>query len=81
MRSALSALMMLLGAAGCGTGERPFRMVQFCLAGPQEIDTLKTVVRSVAASNKLIFHDRSAETVAELASLADRMSRPAELSR
>lgn len=71
MRTALAAIILLLGAASCGGGERPFRMVQFCLAGTHELDELKTIVRSVAASNGLTFHDRSAEAEAELEALAE----------
>jgi hypothetical protein len=46
-------------------------MVQFCLAGTHEIAELKTMVRSIAVSNALTFHDRSAEAEAELVSIAD----------
>jgi hypothetical protein len=47
-------------------------MVQFCLAGTHEIDELKAIVRSIAATRGMTFHDRSAEAEAELASIAKR---------
>ena len=70
MRAALIAVVALLGASACGTGERPFRMVQFCLAGPGEIDAMKGILRGVASANKLRFYDRSKDTEAELDSIA-----------
>lgn len=70
MRMALVAILLLLGVASCESGERPFRMVQLCLADTHELDELKTIVRSVAASNGLTFHDRSADAEAELEGLA-----------
>ena len=71
MSARLAAAALLLGAASCGKGERPFRMVQFCLAGPQEIGTLKTTLRNVAEANKLPFYDNSEETEADLKSIAE----------
>lgn len=47
------------------------RMVQFCLAGPHEIDEMKAVLRSVADSHGLTFLDRSAETEAEAEAIAE----------
>lgn len=70
MRTALPASLLLLAVGSCGSAERPFRMVQFCLADTNEIDELKTIVRSVAASNALTFHDRGVEAEAELISAA-----------
>jgi hypothetical protein len=72
MRATLLSIVLLFGAASCGTGERPFRMVQFCLSGTHEIDELKTVVRSIAASNGLMFQDRSADAERELTAIAER---------
>src|SRR5687768_15401712 len=74
MRTTLATILLLLGVASCGTGERPFRMVQFCLAGTHEISELKTAVRSIAANNALDFYDRSAEAEAEAVSLAKSRS-------
>jgi hypothetical protein len=71
MRVALIAAVLIFGVTACGTGERPFRMVQFCLAGPQEIDAMKGVLRSVASANALPFYDRSADTEAEAESIAE----------
>jgi len=71
MRFELALLVPLLVVASCGTGERPFRMVQFCLADVSEIETLKTVLKDVASANKLPFYDRSKETEAEAESIAE----------
>ena len=71
MRFRLAFLVALFGAASCGTGERPFRMVQFCLADVDEIKTLKAVLQDVASANKLPFYDRSKETEAEAESTAE----------
>jgi hypothetical protein len=70
MRTALAAILLLIGVASCESGERPFRMVQFCLGGTEQIDELKTVARSIAAANSLDFYDRSAEAEAEAFSIA-----------
>ena len=71
MRTALIAAVAFFGATACGTGEGPFRMIQFCLAGPQEIGAMKGVLRSVASANGLPLYDRSAETETELESIAE----------
>jgi len=65
-----AAFATLLGVAACGTGERPFRMVQLCLANTGEIATMKAVLREVAESNKLPFEDNSEGTEADLNSIA-----------
>jgi len=65
-----AAFATLLGVAACGTGERPFRMVQLCLANTGEIATMKAVVREVAESNKLPFEGNSEGTEADLNSVA-----------
>lgn len=71
MRIRLAAFAALLGVGGCGTGERPFRMVQLCLVNTGEIGTMKAVLRQVAATNKLPFYDNSKETEADLNSIAE----------
>lgn len=71
MGKRLAALAVIVGVAGCGTGERPFRMVQFCLADTGEIGTMNAVLRGVAAANKLPFYDNSKETEADLSSIAE----------
>lgn len=71
MRPIVAIAIMLLGTSACGTGERPFRMVQFCLANASEIEPMKDVLRGIASSNKLPFYDRSTETEAELKSIAE----------
>jgi len=62
----MAALVALAGLSACGTGERPFRMVQFCLADPDEINVMKNVLRTVASANRLSFYDGSAEAEANL---------------
>ena len=71
MRSRLAALAFILGVTACGTGERPFRMVQFCLANTSEIEAMNAVLREVAAANKLPFYDNSKGTEADLNSIAE----------
>ena len=71
MKALLAAVVLFLGATACGRGERPFRMVQFCLANPEDIEAMKAVLRGVASANKLPFYDRSRETEAEAESLAE----------
>jgi len=71
MRWSLAVLGVILGVAGCGTGERPFRMVQFCLADVGEIETMNSVLREVAAANKLPFFDNGKTTEAALNSAAE----------
>lgn len=51
-------------------GERPFRMVQFCLANTGEIGPMKAALREVAAANKLPFYDNSIATEADLNAVA-----------
>lgn len=46
-------------------------MVQLCLANPAEIDALKTVIRSVAETNRLPYYDNSKQTEAALTSIAE----------
>ncbi|RYE61524.1 MAG: hypothetical protein EOO82_01685, partial [Oxalobacteraceae bacterium] len=71
MRWSLPVLTVILGATGCGTGEGPFRMVQFCLVDTGEIKAMNSVLRGVAAVNKLPFFDNSKATEAELNSAAE----------
>ena len=62
---------LVLAVAACGTGQRPFRMVQFCLANAGEIEPMKAMLREVAAANKLPFFDNSKQTEADLNSIAE----------
>lgn len=72
MRMTVAAFVLLLSVGACGTGERPFRMVQFCLANSGEIDAMKSVLQNVAATNKLPFYDNSKQTETDLTSIAER---------
>lgn len=75
MRLRLAALAALLAVGACGTGERPFRMVQFCLASTSEIEPMKAVLRGIAVTNKLPFYDNSKNTEANLtATVKDQKS-------
>jgi hypothetical protein len=60
----------LMGLAGCAEGKRPFRMVQFCLAGPEEIPAFTSFMNEIAQDNRMEFTDRSSQTHNELRSLA-----------
>jgi hypothetical protein len=53
----------------CSPGKRPFRMVQFCLAGPQEIGSFTSFMDSIAQDYQMEFTDRSAATEAELTAI------------
>src|SRR4051812_43163399 len=66
----LPALVALLSVTACENGQRPFRMVQFCLASTAEIEPMKALLREVAATQKLPFFDRSKDTEAELNAIA-----------
>ena len=46
-------LVITLGVAASEAGERPFRMVQFCLANTGQVKTMNAMLREVAAANKL----------------------------
>ncbi len=72
MKLAFLVLTAVVGVAACGTGERPFRMVQFCLAKSDDIGAMKTVLREVAARNGLHFFDNSNRTEADLTAMAER---------
>jgi hypothetical protein len=70
MKWRLAVLGTLVGISACGMGERPFRMVQFCLANTGEIGPMKAALREVAAANKLPFYDNSIATEADLNAVA-----------
>ena len=56
--------------AGCSEGRAPFRMVQFCLAGADEIPAFTSFMNEIAQEYRMEFGDRSRQTQAELHSLA-----------
>lgn len=58
------------GLGGCSEGKRPFRMVQFCLTGPNEIAAFTGFMNEIAQENQMEFVDRSSQTHDELRSLA-----------
>jgi hypothetical protein len=66
MKLRFVALLVMLSASACGKGERPFRMVQFCLANTGEIEAVKGVLRGQAATYKLPLYDNSEQTEADL---------------
>ena len=70
MRRSAALLSLVLAISACGTGERPFRMVQFCLGDTGQIATMNAVLRNVAAANSLPFYDNSEATEANLNSAA-----------
>lgn len=61
---------LILGLAGCSQGKHPFRMVQFCLAGPQEIPAFTSFMNEIAQSYRMKFFDRSGQTHDEVKNLA-----------
>lgn len=70
MKRSIAILSLGLAVPACGTGERPFRMVQFCLGGIGQIATMNAVLRESAAANRLPFYDNSRATEADLNSAA-----------
>ena len=71
MRKSLAVLAVVLGVAACGKGERPFRMVQFCLDNTGEIEPMNALLRKVAQAHRLPFYDNSKATEADLNSAAE----------
>lgn len=61
---------LILGLADCSQGKHPFRMVQFCLAGPQEIPAFTSFMNEIAQSYRMKFFDRSGQTQDELKNFA-----------
>ncbi|MCI4590076.1 hypothetical protein MOK15_08205 [Sphingobium sp. BYY-5] len=61
---------LVMGLAGCSEGKHPFRIVQICLAGPQEIPTFTSFMNEIAQSYRMEFSDRSGQTHDELQLLA-----------
>jgi hypothetical protein len=56
--------------SGCSQGQAPFRMVQFCLAGAQEIPDFTSLMNEIAQKYRMEFTDRSGQTENELLTLA-----------
>ena len=73
MRLISASIGSFLLLASCGQGERPFRQIQFCLNGQDDINNLKNTVRSIARSESMEFADRSADAEAELGSIKKDM--------
>jgi hypothetical protein len=61
MRGSPAIIAMMLGLAACGSGERPFRMVQFCLPDSGQTETMIGMLREVATANRLPFYDKAME--------------------
>lgn len=62
--TALASVSLL--SSGCSQGQGPLRMVQLCLAGPQEVPAFVSFMDAIAQKHKIEFTDRSSETEAEL---------------
>ena len=71
MNKSVALLSLVLAVPACGTGERPFRMVQFCLGDIGQIATMNAVLRDVAAANRLTFYNNSKATEVDLNSTAE----------
>ena len=59
-----------IGLTDCSAGQGPFRMVQFCLAGTQEIPAFTSFMNELAQEHRMEFTDRSGQTEDELRALA-----------
>ncbi len=75
MGSAIACRLVLLavvasGVVGCSEGKHPFRIVQFCLAGVEEIPAFTGFMNEIAQEYRMEFTDRSGQTGDELRSLA-----------
>jgi len=58
-------------AEGCSQGQAPFRTVQLCLAGPQEVPAFVSFMNAIAQQHQMEFTDRSGQTEAELRSIGN----------
>jgi hypothetical protein len=56
--------------AVCSGGQAPFRMVQFCLTGVQQIPAFTRFMSEIAQQYRMEFTDRSGQTRVELQALA-----------
>lgn len=61
----------LLGS-GCSQGQSPFRIVQLCLAGPQEVPAFVSFMNAIAQQHEMEFTDRSGATEAELRAIDNK---------
>lgn len=57
--------------SGCSKGQAPFRIVQLCLAGPQEVPAFVSFMDQIAQTHEMTFTDRSGATEAELRDTAN----------
>lgn len=67
---AISLVVMAAGVAGCSEGKHPFRLVQICLAGVEEIPAFTGFMNEISQEYQMVFTDRSGQTGDELRSLA-----------
>ena len=65
-RLAVVLFAALLSVCGCGTGTRPFLMVQLCLRDAADLKAFVNEVHTAVAAEGLTFIDGSAETAQEL---------------
>lgn len=68
--SVMALAVISTGLPGCAKGKHPFRMVQFCLNGANEIPAFVKFMRAIADKHGMQFYDRSSDTHAELQSLS-----------
>ena len=66
VRPMIALVSVGLLSSGCSQGQRPFRMVQLCLAGPQEVPDFVSFMDAIAQKHQMEFTDRSGATEAEL---------------
>jgi len=58
--------------SGCSEGRAPFRTVQLCLAGSQEVPAFVSFMDSIAQEHQMEFTDHSGATEAELRAIANK---------
>lgn len=66
VRFGVTFIVLLACLNGCSGGKRPFRQIQFCLAGRQEIPEFTSFMNNIAQTYKMEFGDRSGQTQSEL---------------
>jgi hypothetical protein len=68
---AFLAIGLLLVLSGCGRGEHPFLMVQFCFTEKHGPSDFKSVLQDIASDEGMSFGDRSEEAQAGLQAIDD----------
>jgi len=72
VRTALTLAGVCIMSSGCSQGQGPFRIVQLCLADPQEVPAFVSFMDAIAQKHKMEFTDRSGATEAELRAIDNK---------